>query len=760
MFSNKTIIKTGVAVAAFLFIFQTQSFGQYFWGSVQGNSVPTKGERKIIPEKYRTFSLDQHQMLAFLNNLGSLPATKEILELPTPSGATMSFRIWKTPIFMPELQAKYPMIQTFTAVSVNNPFITAKIDYTTFGFHAMVFEQGKTWIIDPYSNVADGYYISFYQNDAPSNFGTQMSCHFNNENPDTMIYSTGAPVNIIPQNETGNNIAQRPSDNIKRTYRLALSCTGEYAQAVGGTTPTKASVLSAMTTTLNRVNGIYEREFDVTLVLINQEDTLIYLNPNTDPFTANNNGNVLLGQNQTNTDAVIGNNNYGMGHIFSTGGGGVAQLGSVCSNTSKAKGVTGLANPTGDAFSVDYVSHEMGHQFGGNHSFNDCNGNEYWATAYEPGSGSTIMAYAGICGPENDIQPHSDDYFHTISLIEISNFLTSNWNSCPTTQNLTVAIPTFSSIQQNYTIPAATPFELTAPTASTGNASDSISYCWEQWDLGNLQMPEDSDAHYTLGPVFRSEYPKTNNPVRVFPDLNDLIHNQTNSPGERLPLVSRNLNFKLTVRNIQNGWGSFQISDDSLSVEVVNTGQPFKVTTPNAIGLSFKADSSLNISWDVSGTQNTTINCQTVDVYFSKDSGYTYPYTLATGIPNNGQATVQLPNVNTHAGRIKIKGHDNIFFDISDNNFTTEGATGIEDVAFKNSLKVSPNPATNEIHIGTTFPEEMQATLFNRLGQKIWQGIFKNKRTIATGAFSRGIYLLQITAPKSGTQATFKIILQ
>lgn len=754
----KIFLKTSLIAAGFLLCLAFPSFGQQFWKYLQVKTLPTKGKRVLIPEKYKVISLNQGEMRTFLNELNSTPENGSTIELPDPTGKQMTFKIWKTPVLPPVLQKKYPMIQTFTAVSLDNPYVSAKIDYTVFGFHAMVYEPGKVWMIDPYSNTADGYYISFYQKDAPPELGVRYASQFPDLNKHSLSPS-GSPVNVHSENNPQNKIENRLSSNVKHTYHLALSCTGEYAEAVADTDLTKAAVLSAMTTTMNRVNGIYEREIDVTMIFINNEDTLIYLNPNTDPFTANNNGGILLGQNQNNTDLVIGSNNYDMGHIFSTGGGGIAELASVCNPQFKAEGVTGLANPIGDAFAVDYVAHEMGHQFSAEHTFNDCNGNENWSTAYEPGSGSTIMAYAGICGSDNDLQEHSDAYFHAISLLEITDFLASS--TCGTDENISVGIPSFSSIQQSYKIPAGTPFELTAPTATAGSSQDSLSYCWEQWDLGDLGSPEIDAATQTIGPIFRSVYPKINNPVRVFPDLEDLVHNHLEqTPGERLSEVSRTLHFKLTVRNIQDGWGSFQISDDSTTVQVVNTGQPFKVTAPDTTGLVFHADSSINVSWNISGTNNAPINCQTVDIYLSTDSGYNYTYTLATNLPNTGQATIQLPNINTIAGRIKVKAHDNVFFDISDYNFTIEGGTGISDVNLKNSFKIAPNPATNQVSITTSYVGKVHVALYNLLGQRVWQGDFRNKETIATGLFSRGIYFLKINLPASNNTFSQKIILQ
>ncbi|HET8573407.1 MAG TPA: zinc-dependent metalloprotease family protein [Edaphocola sp.] len=731
-----------------------QAFSQRLWQPVDGITAPSKGTRAIIPQHYRLVQLDEPGLLVFLKTAGNDPDNALVIDLPDPSGKDRSFKIWRNSLLAPGLQKRYPQIQTFTAEATDNPYITAKIDYTPAGFHAMVFDPGTVWLIDPYSNQNDGYAIVYYQSDAPKIEDRETTCLINNDNRDELNVS-GVPTEI-----NDHKTAQKASGNIKRLYRLALSCTGEYAQAVGGSTPTKASVLAAMSTTMNRVNGIYEREVDVTMQLIDQEDSLIYLDPATDPFTANNNGSTLLGQNQNNTVQVIGDAAFDIGHIFSTGGGGIASLGSVCYQNYKARGVTGLANPVGDAFAVDYVAHEMGHQFGADHAFNDCNGNEYWRTAYEPGSGSTIMCYAGICGSQNNIQEHSDDYFHAISLTEIGDYLSGFGGTCAINSTLQVDTPTFAGIQQTYIIPAATPFEITVPPATTANPQDSLSYCWEQWDLGNLQQPEIDGATFVTGPTFRSTYPKTGNPTRIFPDIEDLLANQDQTPGERLPEVSRDMHFKLTVRNIKNGWGRFRISDDSLTVRFVNTNMPFEVTYPSDPGITLHADSTVTVTWNVAGTQSAPVSCSSVDVFLSKDGGYTYPYTIGSNLPNIGQAIVSLPNINTATARIKVKGHDNIFFDLSNNNFTIDGPTGIGDVALQERIMIFPNPATNKIHIQNNGHQQAGVQVMNSLGQIIWQGTVHRSLTLNTGNFARGLYMVKLSNKTSGATFTTKIILK
>ena len=731
-----------------------------YWGNFQGKVAPSAGKQLLTPNTYQISTLDQGELLVFLSKLSEDPSQAKELSLPTPDGKEQKFLIWKTPILEAPLQAKFSEIQTYTAKAIDNGAITAKIDYTLNGFHAMIFDGDNSYVIDPYSNIADGYYLVYYKKDYTRPIEHKMVCEISDGNlPDAHGVAGTTIDGSLPK------LALRQNGSNRKTYRLALSCTGEYAVAVSTGTPTTAGVLSAMVTTMNRVNGIYERELSATMVLIGNNDTLIYLSPSTDPFTANNNGGALLGQNQNNTNSKIGSANYDIGHIFSTGGGGIASLGSVCSNWGKAEGVTGSANPIGDPFDVDYVSHEMGHQFGANHTFNDCSGNENNFTAFEPGSGSTIMAYAGICGSTNNLQNSSNAYFHKASLDEISEFIVNGGfggaggASCGTNTAGDVP-PSLPNIAASYAIPYQTPFELEAPVA-TIPATDTMLYCWVQWNLGNLATDENVSATFTAGPSFRSFAPVATR-TRVFPRIQAVLSNVSAYKGERLPTVARVLRFKADVRSLLNGWGTFDIADNNVTLNVINTGTPFEVNFPSVAADTLFSSVQQNITWNVAQTDIAPINTPNVDILLSVDGGNTFPFTLATNVPNTGAALLSVVDTNTTTARIKIKGTNNVFFDISNANFVIsdmEPTVGVSDINVATNIKVYPNPAAEQLTIKNSGSDKLTLRLYNAVGQNVWSGEVVNSVVLPVSHYARGLYYLQINNGKNGGAATQRITL-
>ncbi len=636
------------------------------WHEVAESSVAAKrfDERVIVPQKYRVFTVDESILVATLASApeeftGAAKATGGlVMTLPMPDGSLQRFRVQESSVMEAPLQARFPDIRTYIAQGVDDPAATVRLDHTPLGFHAQILSPNGAVYIDPYFKNGSETYVSYFKRDYVKR-DDRFECLVADEYQDADKGAVTTNATLV----TGQTL---------RTYRLALACTAEYSAAVASPGPASvATSMSAMTTSVNRVVGVYEIDTAIRMVLVANNSSLIYTS-NPDPYT-NNNGGTMLGENQTNITTIIGSANYDIGHVFSTGGGGVAGLGVVCTTSQKARGVTGLGNPTGDGFDIDYVAHEMGHQFGGNHTFNgtqgSCGGgNRSSGAAYEPGSGSTIMAYAGICGSV-DLQPHSDPYFHAKSVEEIVNYTNSgNGNSCPvqtSTGNTEPAVEAGAA----YTIPVNTPFELTASPNVGDPNGDALTWCWEQYNLGAaLNTNTDNGS----SPIFRSFNPSSS-PTRVFPRLSDLLGNTT-SFGEVLPTTSRTMTFRCTARDNRVGAGGVNV--DSTTVTSTTTAGPFAVTAPNT-ATSVVANTFLNVTWNVASTNAGTVNTPNVTISLSLDSGVTFPIVLRANTPNDGSESVLVPAVNTTTARIKVKGAGNIFFDVSNANFTiTSPVTG------------------------------------------------------------------------------------
>ncbi len=609
--------------------------------------------RQIVPEKYRSLTLDLEQLKATLDEAPmrfspEAEAYQATLTIPMPDGSMQAFQVVEAPVMHPDLAARYPYMRSFAGWSKTDGTAYLRCGYTQKGFYAMILSAGHSTVyIDRFREDDDRHYISYFKKDYRNPHQFECSVKETAANPKSFV---------IPE---GNLKSLVVGDCQHRNYALALACTGEYATFHGGTKPL---VLAEFNVAIARINGIYEREMAVTLTMVANTDLLIFLNAGSDPYT-NNSGSTMLNENQTTCNNIIGNANYDIGHVFSTGGGGIAQLASVCNNNGKARGVTGLPSPIGDPFYVDYVAHEMGHQFGGNHTQNNsCNRNN--ATAMEPGSGSTIMAYAGICAP--DVQNNSDDYFHAINLDEIHTHITgTTGNSCATTTNSGNNAPIVTVPVSSYNIPKSTPFVLTAQGIDA-NTTDVLTYCWEQMDNQVATMPPVATS--TNGPAFRSLDPTTS-PSRYFPNLAAIIAGTTPT-WEVLPSVARTMSFRCTLRDNHLGAGCSDEADVVLNVN--GSAGPFVVTNPNTSAITWTGGSMATVTWNVAGTNMPPVATSQVEILLSADGGNTYAYSLSPTTNNDGTESVLVPNIATTQARVMIKAKNNVYFDISNQNFKIE----------------------------------------------------------------------------------------
>jgi len=727
---------------------QAQSAGiaNLTWQRWTTANVPSQGLRRIVPSQYTVFAITNNALKNYLFTLPLDRSSVQSIQLPVPDGSLRRFRIWADNIMAPGLADKYPDIRTFSGFAEDNHAVTVKLDFTTFGFHAMVFDPKGVYFIDPYSDANDGFYQLYYKADYQRSIGNIMQCGTEGN----------AEVDELVKKPT---IKLRMNGQVIRTFRLALACTGEYAVAVAGANPTKAAVLSKMITSINRINGVYEREIGVHMNLVANEDTLIFLDGTNDPYT-NASGGAMLSENQDVVDTLIGSANYDIGHVFSTGGGGIAMLGSVCQNI-KAMGVTGQTNPQGDAFDIDYVAHEMGHQFGADHTFNtntgSCGGNGAPSSAYEPGSGSTIMAYAGICGGNDNLQSHSDPYFHARSLEQINDFLTSsNGATCASTTASNNNPPVVDSFTNIYSIPVLTPFELTAP-AVTDADHDTLTYCWEEWNRGNANTTWTATTN--RGPIFRSFNPDSS-ATRVFPRLDTLVDGITSYRGEKLPATGRFLTFKLTVRDILNGFGTFNFPDDTVHLDVIAAAGPFIVMSP-ATAVNWLGNTPETVTWDVAGTDVAPINCTNVDILLSVDGGYTYPYVLAANTPNDGSQTITVPNIaSSTTVRIKVKAVNNVFFNLSPVNFVLTHNTGLKDVSWQDAFSLFPVPANNVLHLMSLTTTILKIDIANAVGQKVYSGQLNKKLDIPVTNWAKGVYYVILSDVSGGEKVVRPVVIE
>lgn len=724
-----------------------------------------QGAGKSVPATARIVRLNRAALVRVLNRAPlegqvSLAERGQILTLPMPDGSFARFRLEESPAMEPGLAARFPEIKSYRGQGVDEPAMTMRCDWSPNGFHALVLTGNQTVNIHPLGDAGAGgsdIYASYFGDDIQKEEAQCFTSEIHKINP-------------------GQSRANGPLVAIGatlRTYRIAISATWEYCNSYGG--GTNAGTVASINTWVNSANAVYERELAIHLNLVNNTNILFTtergFSSGTDPFT-NSNVNTMIGEVRPVLRDQAGQANYDLGYVLglaASGASGVSFIGVVCDNTGadglgplKGGGAATVSGAAGSSVSLGIWVHEIGHQFGANHSFNGTFSNctqRNAGTAYESGSGETIMAYSGICGADN-IATSRDMRFHTGSYAEITSYILSgNGGTCATTSATGNNPPTVNG-GGNFTIPKNTPFTLTATgnDADTGDASN-LTYAWDQVDSGgpgttfaqngtSASYNDDADPPTTTRPIFRP-FPVSPSPSRTFPSLSYILNNANDPPdtagglqtAEELPRIARTLDFRVTIRDNRAGGGG--VNEDSVQLTVASSG-PFLVTAPNT-AVTWTGGTSQNVTWSVNGTNGAPVNAANVKITLSTDGGITFPVTLAASTPNDGTQSITVPNgIITSTARVKIEAIGNIFFDISDTNFSITPGDGCPAISGINPQ--AGNAGTSVVITGINFTGVTTVKFSNNVSASFTV----NNNTQITATVPAGAATGPITISKAG----------
>ncbi|WP_431608872.1 reprolysin-like metallopeptidase [Chryseobacterium sp. 'Rf worker isolate 10'] len=646
----------------FIFLLMIPFLGFSQWTRTEVRSQKVKKSQEKL-EFSGLYTLNTDQLKQTLKN-APVRFTNEkgvVISLPSANGKLEKFQVWEYSNMAPELQAKFPDIRSYVGTGLEDPSVYVRFSLSPVGFSSMTTRSGISEFIEPYTEDRSVYAV-FDSNARRGQDKEPFECLTPNK-----------PEN--KNSEKKNNAVNKKTAGFN-VFRLALTCTAEYAQyhLTAAGTPSgatdaqkKAVVLAAMNTTLTRLNGVFEKDLSLHFNLVANNDAVIFVSTTSPgyPYTASGEQNQA---GQTTITNLIGAANYDMGHIFDREDGNGYAPGDICDDATKAMGWTASNYPEGDNFDIDYVAHEMGHQLGANHTFSYSTASGNLASLVEPGSGSTIMAYTGITS-NYDVQFNSNDYFHGFSVQEIK----TNINSVACGANTPFADPAPSiNAGADYVIPKSTAFVLKGTSTDANTAS--YTYTWEQMDSGSAQTGNNSIPYLNkpTGPTFRSISPVTT-PVRYFPDFNKVLAGVLTTKWETVSGVGRNLNFALTVRN--NSVAAPQTNKDAMMITVNNASGPFKVTAP-AFGQSASSGSTVNVTWDVANTTQAPVSTANVNIKLSTDGGQTFT-TIATNTPNDGSEQVAIPAGSTATNAyIMVEAVGNIYYAVSPSfviDYTVEG---------------------------------------------------------------------------------------
>ncbi|WP_299524648.1 reprolysin-like metallopeptidase [Winogradskyella sp.] len=747
----KTKLHFVLSLSMFLTLFSAIA-QQSYWQKKDKNLSSGDNKSELNEKFYQTYNLDYDAFKAQLVNAPLRSSGTRIsnttIYLPNNKGEMEQFRVVEAPILSEELSRQYPNIKTYLGFSIDHLGTRVRFSVTPQGLQTMITSSDEplTFTV-PTSRIDNTSYIT-YTRDVWTRNVKSYGC------------LTGDEFFLMDFNGITGRDA---NDQILRTFRIAISTTGEYTNfwddGNAGNGNAQEDALAQVVSTLNRNNEVFEVDMAVTFILVSGTE-IIYPDPVTDPYTG-----AFNTQLQTTLTLNIGEANYDVGHLFAFGAnnGNAGCIGCVCVDNQKGRGWsrhTFLDNDGGpymsDFFDIDYVPHEIGHQMGANHTWSFSS--EGRGVNAEPGSGTTIMGYAGITF-SNDVQDHSDPYFHYYSILQILNNLQTRtcWTSTPISNN-----PPVSDAGPDYTIPNGTAFVLKG--SATDADSDILYYNWEQIDDG-ITTTDNFGPTKTTGALWRSRPPSTS-PDRYMPIVERVISNllteinpfetSDNSSWETVSTVGRTLNFALTVRDRSetNGVGQTpQSSYDTMSVSVDGISGPFVVTsqTTNEI---WDEGTNQTVTWNVAGTDVGAVNTPTVNIQLSIDGGFTYPFVLASDVPNDGIHDIIVPDVggNTSTARVKVEGHNNIFYAINRANFSVQESLSVSEFDDNDiELNIYPNPSDGRFNVvlDSSITDDFDISIYDIRGRRIFEkqyvnGVSSFRESIDLSYAESGIYLLVI----------------
>lgn len=763
MRTNLKQLLTIVMFFAFFSSFQAQNS---FWTEKKEADLSEnpKVDRNSHPEKYKIFHLN---LPAFKQALQDAPVRGQIqgqspliISFPNSQGNLERFRVVESPIMPEVLAAKFETIKTYTAVGIDDPTATMKISVTQFGVHTMNLSgKNPQTFIDPFTVDTENY-IVYAKKDLPIDKRT-FEC----------LTEEGEELNAAFERGSYDTFSVDADDSVLKKYRLALSAHQDYGDVFSANSEPgeeKADIMAQMVIAINRVNGIYERDLAITLEFIeNNDDLIFYSGIGENPWEgADGFMDFWLGtfneRTQEVNDEIIGDENYDIGHNFNTSGGGNAGcIGCVCVSGKKGSGYTGLPNPVGDSFYIDFVAHEMGHQFGGYHVMNTCSRSGNGSTEVEPASGSTIMGYAGVC--DYNIQYYSDSHFNFVNIRDIkANIQQGPSSNCPEEITIENQAPT-ANAGGNYVIPKSTAFVLTGE-ADDPDGTETLTYEWNQNDPQQANTAGPLNPNLTMGAIYRAYTPKET-PERYFPPILAVLQGNLSTNWEVTPNVGRIMNFSFVVRDNGSGFADAigQVATDNMSITVDANSGPFKVTSQDQTEEGWPFNGVKYVRWDVANTDNSAVDAQEVDVLLSVDGGANFDIVLAEGVPNNGEVQVVAPEIETIHARIMVRATNNVFYAVNEAAFTISSSLEVEQNELE-KMTFYPNPSEGvfNISLNPVYGEHVQVQVFDLQGRQIYQQEFDAssnlEKQIKLKNAESGMYILRVQ--NGDYSATKKLIVK